>query len=288
MATAFEQPAEVFESVSGVEPSTPELPTFSLANTLGRSIVPGKLYNIDPKLLHIPDTHTRSDAESDIDSLVDSVQAHGVIQPVIFRIDPISGRPVISVGVRRTIAAIKAGCTNIPCICTGEDSETLSLVENIQRTDLTAIQLAEGLDKLRADKGYSVGTLALVIGKSKPTVSEVLSITNLPLEMRDKHRNDHDLPTRKLVELAKVAHDCDKLKSLYDRLMNNASRDELRAERNGEKPVQQKITRWVDTGLSKIVTVNFGDVAADQKPEIAAMLKELIAGLTKKLEELGS
>ncbi len=277
-------------STPSVEPTTPpDMATLFVSKTSGPAYKPGKMYNLDPKMLHIPTTHTRSDIDAGIEELAVSVRQHGIIQPVAFYLDS-TDKPLVCAGARRTMAAIKAECKTIPCIYMGTDADprTISLLENIQRTDLAPIQLAEGLKNLKNDNKYTVTTLASIIGKSKSTVSEILLISELPLEMRDKHRNNHDLPLRKLLELAKVANDPSKLQPLYNRLINNASRDELRAARTGGKPVSQNISKWVETGLKKIVVTSFKDVDDDKKPEIAAKLKELIAQLAVKLTELGS
>lgn len=121
--------------------------------------------------------------------LVDSLRKQGVLQPVLFRVDQ-EGDLFIVAGAHRLQAAKEAGLESIPAIFVEGDYSEIALVENLLREDLTAIELAEGLDRMMKEYGYTQEQLTAIIGKAKSTVSEILSLTNLPYEKRNECRMD--------------------------------------------------------------------------------------------------
>ncbi|MGQ9819631.1 MAG: ParB/RepB/Spo0J family partition protein [Candidatus Kapaibacteriales bacterium] len=129
---------------------------------------------------------------SQFEDLVNSIRENGVIQPITVReID--SGYQIIS-GERRTRAALKAGLTTIPAyiIKVEEDHRLLelALIENIQREDLNPIDLANAYKKLIEDFNYTQEELAKKVGKDRSTLSNILRLLKLPINIQDSIKKE--------------------------------------------------------------------------------------------------
>ena len=122
-----------------------------------------------------------------LEELTASVQAHGVLQPVMVRPRG-GGRFELIAGERRYRAARQAGLTRIPAVVrqmTDEESLTVALIENIQREDLNAMEAARGYKQLLDQFGLTQVELARQLGKSQSTVAYALSLLRLSPEMQD-------------------------------------------------------------------------------------------------------
>jgi ParB family transcriptional regulator, chromosome partitioning protein len=127
--------------------------------------------------------------DAELDELAASIKERGVIQPVVVRPIPrIADAYEIIAGERRWRAAQRAGRHDIPVIVVeAGDREALeiAIVENVQRTDLNALEEAAGYAQLGALYGYSHGDIARVVGKSRSHVANTLRLTNLPEHTRE-------------------------------------------------------------------------------------------------------
>jgi ParB family chromosome partitioning protein len=124
--------------------------------------------------------------EDELQSLTDSILAHGVLSPILVR--PVGDQYQLVAGERRLRAAQKAGLTEIPVHVKEMDEQQLleaALVENIQRTDLNPIEKAQGfkeyLDKFQMTQEH----LAARIGVDRTTISNLIGLLNLPPEVQD-------------------------------------------------------------------------------------------------------
>ena len=119
-----------------------------------------------------------------IDVLVDSIKAFGLLQPILVR--PVGGQPdsfEIVAGERRWRAAQKAQLHEVPVVVRimgDQDALQLGLVENLQRTDLSAIDEAKGYRRLMAEYAHTQEDVAKVVGKSRPHVANTLRLLELP------------------------------------------------------------------------------------------------------------
>ena len=127
-----------------------------------------------------------------IEVLVDSVRQFGLLQPILVR--PAAGDPniyEIIAGERRWRAAQKAQLHEVPVVIRSlDDLDTLqlALVENLQRTDLTAIDEAQGYRRLIDDFKQTQEYVARTMGKSRPHVANTLRLLELPEPVRDMIR----------------------------------------------------------------------------------------------------
>jgi ParB family chromosome partitioning protein len=117
--------------------------------------------------------------------LIASVRTHGILQPILVR--PHQGGHQIIAGERRWRAAQAAGLHEMPVIIrTLDDREVaeIALIENIQRSDLNAIEEARGYQKLIADHGHTQAVLADIVGKSRSHVTNLLRLLDLPASVQ--------------------------------------------------------------------------------------------------------
>lgn len=122
---------------------------------------------------------TRFD-ESELDELADSIRQHGVMQPVILRKTAHSYELIA--GERRWRASQKVGLQDIPGIIRDLDDQqvaALALIENIQREQLTAIEQARALARMRDQFAMDQSTLAGMISSSRSNVANLLRLLNL-------------------------------------------------------------------------------------------------------------
>jgi ParB family transcriptional regulator, chromosome partitioning protein len=122
----------------------------------------------------------------DLSELVASVREKGVLEPILVR--PSGSRFEIIAGERRYRAAMEVGLAELPCVVRdASDAETMeiALVENLQRKDLHAFEEADGLKVLAEMYGYTHEKMAQKLGKSRTSVTEVLSLTSMPDEVRE-------------------------------------------------------------------------------------------------------
>ena len=123
-----------------------------------------------------------------IDELSQSIREHGVIEPLLVR-KVGADRFEIIAGERRWRSAQRAGLREVPVLvkdATESQAFELALIENVQREDLNAVELAEALERLVMEHGYTQETLATRLGKDRSTVSNTLRLLRLPPRVRDK------------------------------------------------------------------------------------------------------
>lgn len=119
-------------------------------------------------------------SELELDELSDSIRQHGVMQPVVVR-QTVRGYELIA-GERRWRASQRAGVGNIPAIIRDLDDQqvaALALVENIQREQLTAIEQARALARMRDQFSMDQTALATMISSSRSNVANLLRLLNL-------------------------------------------------------------------------------------------------------------
>jgi len=129
---------------------------------------------------------------SDLGELVESIKQKGVLEPLLVRPSDVGGRFMIIAGERRYRASIEAGLTEVPCIELDVDDRAvaeITLIENLQRRDLTAFEEADGLQALADRFGYTHEEIAKIIGKSRTSITESLSLASMPAEVRQLCRH---------------------------------------------------------------------------------------------------
>ena len=128
--------------------------------------------------------------EEELQALADSIEAHGIIQPLTVRqLD--SGYYQIIAGERRWRAARIANLAEVPVVVIEADDRKameLALIENLQRQDLNAVEEALGYQSLMEDYGLTQDEAAKRVGKSRPAVANSLRLLGLCPEVLEKLR----------------------------------------------------------------------------------------------------
>jgi len=133
-----------------------------------------------------------------LSELAESIKARGLLQPVIVRRDSDGGYTLVA-GERRLRAAELAGVGLVPAILSNHDLLEVALEENIQREDLNALEEAEALSMLASERGHSHAEIARVIHKSRPYVSNTLTLTRLPDDIKREYLDEGAVVSREIM-----------------------------------------------------------------------------------------
>ena len=134
-----------------------------------------------------PRTYFNEDA---LNELAESIKIHGVVEPIIVK-KSIKGYELVA-GERRTKASRIAGLETIPAVVkdfTDQEMMDIAILENIQREDLSPLELAEGFKKYIETTGLSQDEVAKKFGKSRSYITNALGLLNLPSPVKEKINN---------------------------------------------------------------------------------------------------
>lgn len=124
----------------------------------------------------------------ELEGLAESIRANGILQPLNVRQSENGTYELIS-GERRLRAARIVGLTRIPCIvmrANDEQTALYSLLENLQRQNLSFFEEAQALEKLMTEYNLTQESIAKKLGKSQSSLSNKLRLLKLPPDMREK------------------------------------------------------------------------------------------------------
>ncbi|MFN5888965.1 MAG: ParB/RepB/Spo0J family partition protein, partial [Bacteroidota bacterium] len=119
---------------------------------------------------------------AEMEELAESIKVHGVIQPITVRKMSADRFQIIS-GERRTRASQLAGLTQIPAyvrVANDQDMLEMALIENIQRSDLNAIEIGMSYKRLLEECNLKQEELGERVGKDRTTVNNYLRLLKLP------------------------------------------------------------------------------------------------------------
>jgi ParB family transcriptional regulator, chromosome partitioning protein len=128
-------------------------------------------------------------SDTELDELAASLRERGIIQPIVVR--AVRGAAdvfEIIAGERRWRAAQRAGLHEVPVVvieATDGEALQLAIIENVQRTDLNALEEAEGYRSLIRDFSHSQDDVARMVGKSRSHVANTLRLQTLPDRVRE-------------------------------------------------------------------------------------------------------
>ena len=179
-----------------------------------------------------------------IEELAASIREKGVLEPILVRALAANRYQIIS-GERRYRAATMAGLDEIPAIELDVDDKEqveIALIENIQRKDLTPFEEAEGFFVLQQKFGYTHEKIAQVIGKSRTTITETLSINDIPDRIRAMCREAGISNKSVLVQVARAGSEEAMEQFVRAFAAGELSRDDLRKQ-TAAKPEPKKAGR---------------------------------------------
>lgn len=168
-----------------------------MSKRLGRgldALIPSLSVNDDDKVIEVPISQLRANPyqprktfdEDSIKELAESIKQHGVIQPIIVR-TVLKGYEIIA-GERRFRASQFCGNTTIPAVVrtfTDQQVMEIALIENLQREDLNALEIAVAYQALMDKFNLTQEELSLKVGKSRSHIANVVRLLSLPAEIKD-------------------------------------------------------------------------------------------------------
>jgi ParB family chromosome partitioning protein len=135
-----------------------------------------------------PRNPRRNFSDAELDELAASIRERGIIQPILVRTARGAGESYeIIAGERRWRAAQRAAVHDVPIILLEVDDREaleLAIIENVQRTDLNALEEAAGYQALIDEFQHAAETVAQIVGKSRSHVANTLRLLKLPDEVK--------------------------------------------------------------------------------------------------------
>jgi ParB family chromosome partitioning protein len=157
-----------------------------------------------------PDQPRKTFDPVSLQELAQSIEHHGLLQPVTVKPHE-ADLFLLVAGERRYRAHELLNKPTIFAIVTDGNVQELALIENVQREDLHPIELARALSDLMESRSYTQEDLGRVIGKARNTVTSLLSLNNLPEEIR-KECPTSDISKSVLIEIARLPNRKDQLR----------------------------------------------------------------------------
>jgi ParB family transcriptional regulator, chromosome partitioning protein len=160
-----------------------------LGEYLGEDPTPGEVRALPVSaIVPNPLQPRREFAPHELAELSTSIEANGLLQPIVVRPDPgQADRFQLIAGERRFRAVSGLGWNSVPAVIRAVDDETLlvlALVENLQRSALSPLDEAEGYRVLSDSFGLGAAEVARAVGKDRSTVSNALRLLKLPASVR--------------------------------------------------------------------------------------------------------
>ena len=224
-----------------------------------------------------------------MDGLIESVREHGIVEPIT--VTPSGDNFMILTGHRRFRAAQAAGLREVEVLIREPESEAQrrikSLISNVQRENLNALELAEALQSILAEDPAITTQLELArrIGKSPQWVSEMLNVLTLPAPLQSRLRTSEvAVPYDSMMKIAHVDNIQDQ-EALVDAVLKGESartiREKVRAvhrarpTKSNGRPLTARTER-VQEDLNGYTAVVTGPVAPDAPDHMRAVVLALL------------
>jgi ParB family chromosome partitioning protein len=246
----------------------------------------GKLYNLNiVDIQPDPDQPRKYFDEQALSELKASIEKHGVLQPVLVR-QGTDGALLLVSGERRYQASLLAGCQTIPAVFTDGEPAEISIVENLLRENLTAIEEAEAIDRLKTQHNYQLSDLTAALGKSNSTLSEILSLNKLPDDVKNDCRNDPKAARGILTVIARQSTP-EKMSALYAKYKESGlTRGEIRKKAAKPKLAGAPIDlAFVDQFYDRLYQLESAALTVEQKTALNLTLVKLSNMVLQKMKQ---
>jgi ParB family chromosome partitioning protein len=219
-----------------------------------------------------------------LEELKISISQHGIIQPILVRSADEEGKYIIVAGERRYRAASEVGLTVIPSILTEGNPHEISLIENLMREDLTAIEEAEAIQAMIDKHEYKQENLARVLGKGESTISEILALNKLPEEIRNDARENPRCSRRVLLEIARSKKRKNGMISLYEKFKEKGlTSGEIRKQTRGTREATPKGIIYQVTGLkNRMDSLNTEGWSEENRTKLNDEVRNLMGVMAEK------
>lgn len=248
----------------------------------------GKLYELPLEMVQ-PDLEQprKYFDEQALAELAASITSHGVLQPVLVRQNGADGTFFIVSGERRYQATKNAGLVTIPAMVTDGDPAEISIVENLLRENLTAIEEAEAIERLRGLHDYTLANLAAILGKPDSTLFDILSLNKLPAEVKGDCRNNPKA-LKSILALIARQKTPEKMTALYTKYKETGlTCGEIKRKSAKPKPADTTIDLvFVDQFYDKLYTMDDTKLSAEQKAALKLTLEKMRSMIYQKIKVL--
>jgi ParB family chromosome partitioning protein len=257
--------------------------------TARRSETVGRVIDIDRIE---PNPHQPRKEFGDLSELVASVKEKGILGPILVRSH--EGRYQIIAGERRYQAARLAGLQRVPCIEVDVDTRgmlEISLIENLQRRDLTPFEESAAIQRLCDQFRYTHEEIARKLGKSRTVITESLSLNRIPEEVQQRCRQADITSKSMLLQVARQPT-TEAMHRLLDKIAGEGyTREEARQFNKPERPSGRAKSknftyRFKPEGRDYQFTIRFSRPEVDPS-ELVVALQELLVRLTTGEGESG-
>ena len=143
--------------------------------------------------------------EQQLEELKDSIRVHGIITPILYRVD--GDKKIIVSGERRYKVASDLGCKELPAQFVSGDYRVIALTENLQRNSILPMEEARAIQDIINASGLAQQAVAVQLGKAESTISEILKLNSLPSGIQDAAITSPLWSRNKLLKLSKMKGD---------------------------------------------------------------------------------
>jgi ParB family transcriptional regulator, chromosome partitioning protein len=195
-----------------------------------------------------PDPHQPRSSMGDLEDLVASIRAKGVLEPILVRprpqtVEELLAGPAYRIisGERRYRAAQEAGLYEVPAIemdVSEDEALEIALIENLQRKDLTPFEEAEGFRMLAESHGYTHEAIADAVGKARTVITESLSLLQMTPRVRDTVQALGITSKSLLLEVLKAGSEQEMIRLLEEVARLGLNRDDLRRRLRNTAPAK--------------------------------------------------
>ncbi|CAK0751443.1 ParB family transcriptional regulator, chromosome partitioning protein [Azospirillaceae bacterium] len=216
-----------------------------------------------------------------LEALAASIDKHGLQQPILVREGAEKGHYILVAGERRLRAHYILHRQTIPALITRGRPEEVALIENVQRVDLDAVDLARSLKRLIERHGYSQAEAGMVIGSTESEVSRRLSVLRLPPELLAEYRERAGEVSRSVLFELAALDDSEQQRALWARAKQGLSVRALRSEKKDaetrpprHRPLSFKV---LNQSLERVAELfeRVQDIRRELRPEHRAQLRAL-------------
>ena len=231
-----------------------------------------------------PNPHQPRKDFGDLSEMVASVKEKGVLEPILVRHH--EGKYQIIAGERRFQAARLAGLQRVPCIEVDVDARgmlEISLIENLQRRDLTPFEEAAAIQRLCDQFRYTHEEIARKLGKSRTVITEALSLNRMPDDVQERCRQADITSKSMLLQIVRLPA-VEDMHRLVDKITGEGyTREQARQfKRDDGPPAPRNFTYRLqpdDRPYQVVVRFNRPDVP---RTELIAAVRDLLERLLRE------
>jgi ParB family chromosome partitioning protein len=238
-----------------------------------------------------PNPHQPRRDFGDLSEMVASVKEKGILEPILVRSH--EGKYQIIAGERRYQAARTAGLQRVPCIEVDVDARgmlEISLIENLQRRDLTAFEESAAIQRLCDQFRYTHEEIARKLGKSRTVITEVLSLNRMPEEIQQRCRQA-DINSKSMLLQIVRQPTVDDMHRLLDKITGEGiTREEAREfnkNESGRRPPRNFTYRFRPDDRDYQFTIRFNRPSVERE-ELILALRDMVDRLSQEFESPGS